>query len=441
MSKKGCECGKDHIFPIQEVHIGEGAIGKLPGVIDRLSFSERCLLMADENTYEVAGREVAKIFKEASIDVNECILSSDGDSIVADERTVFQGFEAFTPEDMFIVGVGSGTINDIARYVGFKTRRPHLGIGTAASMDGYASSISPLVIGNFKISYNTMPTSGIIGDTDILASAPREMTAAGFADLMGKYTANADWVLGSELRDEYRCEWIWQYIEEPLTECINNIEEISNGSPQAIGSFMEGLINSGVSIFFAESSRPASGAEHLISHFLEIKGLAEGKKPLLHGTKVGVGTLVIARVYEKLFNMDVKSIARQRLASHISQDKDFRLKNMQDIFGDAWPKVRLESHAKLEEEDIKSDLERVIERWDIIREKISWILRPVQELEGSLKTLGGPVSFRELGVSHKEVMQTLLYAKDMRNRYTILDLAYELGILESVVEECSKSTM
>jgi glycerol-1-phosphate dehydrogenase [NAD(P)+] len=167
-------------------------------------------------------------------------------------------------------------------------------------MDGFASDTAPIIENNFKNSWKAEQPMVIIADTKILAKAPVELKAAGFGDMIAKYIGLFDWRLANLLIDEYYCPAVAGLTEEAIAKIVALADKVQGEDEEAAGAIMEALVLSGLAMKLALSSRPASGAEHVVSHYLECYKLARGVWPEFHGKKVGVATVLINRIYHNI---------------------------------------------------------------------------------------------------------------------------------------------
>ena len=168
----------------------------------------------------------------------------------------------------------------------FRLNLPYIIVGTAPSMDGYASSVSPMIYDGYKITYEAVAPMAIIGDTDVLCAAPEQMIAAGFGDMLGKLTARLDWVLAREVIGEHYCPTVAAMMARAVDKCLAQAEGLSRREPEAIVGLMEGLILSGIAMQMLGYSRPASGAEHHIAHYFEMKAMREGSEMCIRDSAI-----------------------------------------------------------------------------------------------------------------------------------------------------------
>lgn len=291
-----CSCGRKHSVDIRKIVIDNGVIDEVINVA--ADFKQgKVFLAADNNTYRVCGEKVEKLLADNGFNLKTYVFNMPH-QLVPDEKALGRLLIEIDAGTSLIVAVGAGVINDLARYLSYKLNIPYIIIGTAPSMDGYASVVSPLMVDGFKVTYEAVYPYAIIGDIEILKDAPMEMLHAGFGDVLGKLTALTDWDLSRKLNGEHYCETCVKLVKNALQKCIDNVDGIVRRDNDAIKYLMEALVLSGVAIGLFGNSRPASGAEHLLAHFWEIDAIAKSKEHPLHGNSVGVGTAVVSSIYK-----------------------------------------------------------------------------------------------------------------------------------------------
>jgi len=216
------------------------------------------LLVCDGNTQAVLGRRVEAALSAKGWDVLTVVL--EGKEVIADEKYLTQVFFRCDARPRLYLAVGSGTVTDIARFCSHRTGNPFAVIPTAPSVDGFASLIAPVVIRRFKDTAYCQPPMAIFADIQILCQAPPAMIAAGFGDMLGKYTALADWKLASLIWDEPYRPQIAVRMRSALDACVQNVDKIGQAQPAGIAALMDGLVESGLCMLLNGNSRPASGA-------------------------------------------------------------------------------------------------------------------------------------------------------------------------------------
>lgn len=420
------------------VAIAPGALASVAGVFEQ-SFGDRpAVVVADENTLGVAGEEVRRRFEEAG-------RETEGPYVFPGRPTLYAGYanieilvDSLRGHDAIPVAVGSGTLNDIVKRAAYEVERPYMCVGTAASMDGYTAFGASIEKDNKKQTLTCPAPRALLADVDVLVSAPERMTASGYADLLGKVTAGADWLVADALDVEKIDAKGWSLVHDYLRGWIGRPAELRAGDGEAMDGLIEGLIMSGLSMQSYQSSRTASGAEHQFSHLWEGEGLGRDlDPPLSHGFKVGVGSIAIAALYERILQRDLSAMdveaLRRAWPAWEEAEKEVRA---------AYSGSRLEQAAVNETHAKYMDADQLGERlgllrgvWPELREKSRAQLIPADELREMLRAAGCPTSPEEIGLGVEDFKATYARARMLRRRYTVLDLAAEAGILDECVDE------
>lgn len=308
MYQMNCECEQGfHSAALERAEIGEGMLEKIP---EMLGEYKRIYLVADENTYRVAGARVEKLLEEAGNLSHSYVIASPA---LPDDKTVGcvcieacriksgQDIGRLEPKPDYLLAVGSGTVNDICRIVAHRMGIPYGIAGTAPSMDGYASAGSPTLHRGTKMTVQCVTPRHIFADLAVMAEAPYPMLLAGIGDMAGKYIAILDWELAHRDTGEYYCPKIASQVLSATDACMENAGELKSRGYKTIKNIMEGLVVSGLGMAYTGVSRPAAGGEHMIAHVWEVMDIEEGNEPKLHGLEVGEGTLAAIFMYRKLY--------------------------------------------------------------------------------------------------------------------------------------------
>jgi len=389
------------------------------GVIDTvadwvcLNNYKSILVVSDPNTFKVAGKYVINSLKSVGLSVFECFYAEE--EPIPDERSIGFLTNAFSPDIDLILGVGSGTINDICTYVGAKVGCPSAIVGTAPSMDGYASLGSAMLLGGVKVTPPTQCPVAIFCDIDILANAPLLLTAAGLGDMLGKITALADWRLANLLVGESMPDNIVSIVDTALEKIISGAPHLAKRDPTVIKSVTEGLILSGIAMSLYGDSRPASGTEHHLAHFWEMRMIAEGKSPALHGIKVGVATIVGLVMWKELASL-TSTAACSRKADNTYDE------NIRRLYGRSADIILQTENPNLSLELIGKKLPAILE--------IAKALPSPEDIVAMLKAVNAPFSPSDIGISEYTLRDSIIYARDRKKVYTLLQLLGDLGCLE-----------
>lgn len=425
-----CGCGRRHSTKLQRIDIEEGALKRLPDHIQQLGY-QNIFVVCDVNTWEAAGEAAVRELDKAGIKQYTLVLPEK--ELVPDEQAVGKVMEVYERGTDLLLAVGSGTLNDLCKFVSFQLNLPYMIVATAPSMDGFVSVGAALIHNHVKTTYQAHVPVAVLGDPEVLAAAPMEMIVAGLGDILGKYTCLVDWKMAHLIEGEYYCEAIDKMVKESIEIVVAESDGIRNRDKAAVKHLMEALVLTGVAMSFTGNSRPASGSEHHLSHYWEMKFQMEGKKPVLHGIKVGVGMLAVIKMYEMLREEQPDfAAARKR-----QPDYEAWKKKVCDCYEDAAPGI-----LELEEQCGKNDVDHRNRRLDIMEKKWPDIKKLIQdeipsgkELEEMMTALGEPVKPQQLGISRELVRDAVILAKEVRNRFTILQVLWDLGLLEEYAEK------
>lgn len=320
-----CECEmKRHSAPLELCEISSGALRKIPEILAKY---KRVYMVADERTYEVAGRMVENILKDSGIHHRTFII--DGFPVLPNAETIGKillnandlgaksNIFKYSPMPDFILAVGSGTVNDSCRVTSYRLGLPYGIVATAPSMDGYASAGSPILHDGTKSTVQATTPKYIIADLDIMKNAPFNMMLAGIGDMFGKYTGMLDWELARDYSGEYYCPKIVSDVIEATNKCLESGYTISERDPECVRKIMEGFLVTGLGMAFAGNSRPASGSEHIVAHAWELFDVEKGMPPHLHGLEVCEATRLIAIMYKMLFEETNDSHLKELIGKYI----------------------------------------------------------------------------------------------------------------------------
>lgn len=409
----------------QAVSIGDQAIPDLLEFCREQSISE-LLLVADQNTYAALGEQVEAALREQGADLITVIFTNE--EVIADAHHILDVMVAADDISRTYLAVGSGTITDITRFVSWRTGNTFISVPTAPSVDGFTSLGAPLIIRGVKRTIISQSPRAIFADLDTLVAAPKDMIAAGFADMLGKFTSAADWRLGRLIWDEPYDEQIAVRTIEAAKYCDDQVAEIGAGSPEGIRALMEGLIESGYSMLDLGSSRNASGAEHHYSHYWEMRLLQEGRPAILHGAKVGVATVLVAQQYDR-----IKSLSRDQAADLLEESqlpsKEAEIAGIEAAYGDMAPPIIVDQLPFLDLTEAEYDelKRKILDNWSAIQE-IAAHVPPSEHLASSLRTVGGPTTVAELGLTAEEQAMAQQFGHYLRQRFTIRKLMRVLGL-------------
>ena len=402
-----CTCGKAHNCNIKYVYIENGATRHL---VDICSNFNNLLIVADENTYAAAGNITLEVLNNKTI--KKVIF--DGDKILVPNEEAIKIVTDNLGDSQLIIGIGSGVIQDLCKYVSHFNNIPYVIVATAPSMDGYASNGAAMITEGMKTTFAAGLPLAIIADTEVLANAPIDMIKAGFGDVVGKFSALNDWKLSHLLNDEYFCEYIYDLTYSQIQTVLNLADGILKRDENSIKALMEALVVIGILMSFAGSSRPASGSEHHLSHFFEITGIIDNTEYFPHGIDVAYSTVVTAEIREKLLNTQFPN-------------RIFRDENLQEKINSIY-KQSADGCIKLQEK-MGRYKNTQISTYLNNEDKIKEILRKMptaNEITQMLSLVGLDITEFYTLYGQEKIKNALLYAKDLKDRYTVLWLNYDL---------------
>ncbi len=422
----------------QNVNIGAGALASVPDAFLEGFGDCPAVVVADGNTFEVAGKEVKGRLARAGHTMVEPYVFPAEPPLYAEYGNIEKLRDTLREHEAIPVAVGSGTINDIVKRAAHESERPYMCVATAASMDGYTAFGASIEKDGLKQTLSCPAPRVVVADLEVLMHAPEDLTASGYADLLGKVTSGADWLIADALEVEEIEPTGWSLVQDHLRGWTESPAELRAGDQRATKHLMEGLILSGLGMQSYQSSRTASGAEHQFSHLWEMEGLGKDTDPpLSHGFKVGVGSVAIAALYERVLERDLGDLDIEALR-------------------ESWP-TREEMEQSVRAQHTNLDLERgAVERsiakyisagelaqrlkllgevWTGLHEKVREQLMPAEQMREMLRAAGCPTGPVEIGLRLEDFGATYSRARTIRKRYTVLDLAFEAGILDECVDE------
>ena len=408
-----CTCGRRHECVIDSVIIEKAAIDRLSELCKDYS---SILLVADENTYRAAGASALKVIGDRKA---RALVFPSTPLLIPDEAAIKKIKESLCGAEV-IVGVGSGVIQDLCKYVSHFERIPYMIVATAPSMDGYASTGAAMILKGMKETVPCGLPKAIICDTEILKDAPMEMIKAGYGDIVGKYSALSDWRISQIINGEYLCEYIYGITMEAIEKTLAVAEKLLDRDEVSVGTLTEALIVVGIMMSFAGNSRPASGSEHHLSHFFEIVGIVKNQPYLPHGIDVAYSTVITSEIREALLNTSF-----DRPLYRIPRNEyEATIRELYGCVGDGC--IALQDKVGNYEKD----------RTHVYKEK-------EKEIKAALALVPGAKDIEQIlgrvGLDMKEfysvygkekINDAIKYAKDLKDRYTVLWTAYDLEIAD-----------
>lgn len=424
-----CTCGKYHNGLLGEYIVENGAVARVAEFVRKYR-GHKAFLVADVNTFAAAGAQVIQNLTENGIPFSKYIFSV---SPKPNEEAVGSSVMHYDSTCDIIIGIGSGVINDISKILANVSGHSYIVVATAPSMDGYASATSSMEMDGLKISLNSRCADVVIGDIDILKNAPQRMLISGLGDMLAKYVSICEWRISHVINGEYYCEEVASLIRAAVKKCTEKATDLLSRKDKAVAAVFEGLILGGVAMNYAGISRPASGVEHYFSHIWDMRALEFGTSADLHGIQCAVGTLYAIRIYEQL--RQITPDRNKALAFAKNYDVQAHFSALRAFLGKG-----AETMIAQEEKEGKYDLVRhalrldvILDRWDTILQIMDEELIGSTELEKLLMMLGAPKSADELGIDAAIIPMTFQATRDIRDKYVLSRLCWDLGISDELV--------
>lgn len=404
-----CACGKHHSCDVEKVYIENDAMKHLTLLCESY---DNILLVADGNTYAAAGEKTEKYLDGKNI----TRVLFPGETVLIPNEEAIDRVTAETSGIDLIIGIGSGVIQDLCKYVSHTENIPYFIVATAPSMDGYASTGAAMITDGMKVTYSAGVPKAIIADTAVLAGAPLEMIKAGYGDIVGKYSALNDWKLSHLVNDEYFCQYIYDLTMDMVDKTLALADGLLKRSEESVKVLMEALVIVGIAMSFAGSSRPASGSEHHLSHFFEITGIINGENYLPHGIDVAYSTVVTAALREKIVNTPFPSVGYNEDRTAYENTMKRVYKSVADGCIALQDKI-----GNYKAERMPIYLEKECEIKNILSE-----VPTAKQIEKMLSAVSISMSQFDEHYSKAKQNDAIKYAKDLKDRYTVLWLYYTL---------------
>lgn len=395
-----CPCGKSHRLSVREIEIASGALNGFDEIVNKAGINGIGTAVYDSNTYDALGEQRSKAQKEI-------VLNSQ--KLHANEHGVEALLSQMSSMD-YLIAVGSGTIHDIVRYCAAQKGLPFVSVPTAASVDGFVSTVAAMTLGGLKVTVSGVAPTAVIADLDIIAKAPMRLMLSGVGDMIGKYISLADWKISSILTGEYYCNRVAELEYKALSKVLSSFELLKKQDMDAAGELTYGLILSGLAMQMIGNSRPASGAEHHLSHLWEMAVINE-EPEALHGEKVGVGTLEALKKYHSYESLsDISS----RINLYGGLTEEYAKEN----FGQRYKEILRENQKDCLLEVGK---EQLFQKWGEIKE-ILLKLPKYEEIYAKLERLGAKRTMEDIGLAGSLLPKSIELSPYVRNRLTFMRL-------------------
>ena len=428
-----CECGVHHEAPIKFLKIGAGAVRAIPDALNALG-CKKPFIVCDLNTKDAAWRFVEPVLRENGIEYGFFCFNTHK-RLEPNEEVIGAITFAFDKSCDVVMALGSGVLNDNCKIIADIAGIPAMVVGTAPSMDGYASNSSCMIVGGLKVSlYHGMPAA-IIADTDIMKDAPMRMLWAGLGDMLAKYIAICEWRIAHIVNGDPYCEKIACLVRRSLEKVVSSADKLADRNPEVVGNVADGLILSGIAMCFATTSRPASGLEHYFSHMWEMMALERGEESDLHGIQVGVGCYLTFKLYEQIRRIKPDREKALDFMRHFDEEKWER--ETRRVFGSVADGIIATAKKEGRNDPVRhaERVNRIVDHWDEILNIINEELPPFKTIVDIMTGCGMPMRPADLGICDDDVRDALKASRDIRNKYLSSTMLWDLGLLYDMADQ------
>ena len=416
--------------------IGRGTVCRTAEMFAELFPGQRAAIVADENTWEVAGKDVQASLDEAGVASEKPYIFPSKD-FYAEWQHIESLRSYLETVDAIAVAVGSGVINDTVKLVSHMLGRRYMCVGTAASMDGFTAYGASITKDGNKQTFDCPAPLGFVLDSEIAAAAPKELAASGYADLIAKIPAGADWMLADVVGSEKIDSFAWDLVQNGLKESLADPAAVFAGDVDKTQALADGLLMSGFAMQAIQSSRPASGTEHQYSHCWDMEDLCFEGKHVSHGFKVGIGTLVSTAELEFLLEKGLEDIDVDAcVAAWKSWDEvEAEIRTLMEGKPGHIARALVETKGKyVSKEELRSQLETLKAAWPELSVRIREQIIPFGQVRENLRLVGAPYEPEMIGVTRERFRQTVSYIPFMRSRFTNIDVIYRLGWMDEFID-------
>lgn len=414
--------------------VAPGVRHQAAGVLAEFFAGTRGVVVADGNTFDAGGRDVFESLRAADLHA-EAAPFVFGPHVRAEYSCVDELLAALHAIDAVPVAVGSGTLNDLVKLVAHRLGRPYMVMATAASMDGYTAYGASITRQGSKQTFDCPAPLAVLADLDVIALAPAAMNASGYADLLAKNVAGADWIVAEAAGVEPIDPPVWETVQSRLRSWVAAPGGIVRGEPARLENLVHGLMMTGFAMQASRSSRAASGAEHQFSHLWDMQHHTHHGVAPSHGFKVGIGTLASLALYDELLRADVGALAVARAACGCPSAERVEAR-IAALFppGELADKAREEMAAKAPDpRALAEQLARLRDGWPALRLRLADHLIRFDEAREMLGEAGCPTEPEQIGIGRARLRMSYEQAYHIRRRFTVLDVMEQLGLMPAAL--------
>ncbi|MBR5226104.1 MAG: sn-glycerol-1-phosphate dehydrogenase [Clostridia bacterium] len=422
-----CACGRHHSAKMDFLSIRSGAVADVPAALLAMG-AKKPFVVCDVNTKAAAWAQVKAVLENAGIAYT--LYTMPMKHVEPNEQAMGSIIMSFDPACDCVMGVGSGVINDCSKVLAKMTGRKMIIVGTAPSMDGFASNCAAMLRDGAKCTIETGAPAAIVCDIDIMKEAPMRMLRAGLGDMLAKYVALCEWRISRLIVGDAYCENIAELVRASLRKIVASAPGLCDRDPASVQATVEGLVLSGVAMSFAGNSRAASGLEHYFSHLWEMMALERGNSFELHGIQVGVGTLKTLRLYDIIRSMKPDREKALAFIRDFSDEKwESELRRILGRTGETIIALERDSFHNNDRNEHALRLEKIAAHWEEILAAIDEELPKTEEIEALMKSLGMAMEPEDIGINRQDTVDAFRASRDTRKKYLTSSMLWDMGEL------------
>jgi glycerol-1-phosphate dehydrogenase [NAD(P)+] len=403
-------------IPFQAIRLMDTTDGAEADLVAPLGLGRRLAVVSDRNTHDaMGGRVVRALAAIATVD----------DVVIDPEEATYEAaidLRDRTRHADALVAVGSGTLQDLVKYATFLDGRRFATFATAASMNGYTSVTASITRDGVKQSLKAHTPAGVFMDVAVAAAAPPFLARSGLGDCLCRSTAQVDWRLAAALVGTEYHEIPFLIQAEDEGELLRRAPGLDKGDGQAIRALYRVLTWAGLGTCFTGTSHHGSMSEHMVSHWIDMFA-GEAHPGTLHGHQVGYAAVSMSRLQHRIL-----LAGEPPRLSPVAVDRADLDRRYGPAVGAA---LAAELAGKPLDAPAVSAMEQRMADWDAFRAPLLEVMLPTRVLVEALESCGGFVTAESSGLPPAVYREALVHAREIRNRFSILDVAAAAGALDA----------
>lgn len=412
---------RTHGIPIASIAIEESLDGMEADLVAPLHSGKSLVVVSDRFTRQALGARVFEALK-GRFDVREYVWEN--------PRCTPEGIDelmAATRDAEAVIAVGSGTISDSVKYGSFATGREYCVFATSP-MNAYTTPTASIAYDGFKKSITCHSARGVFFGLDVLARCPRRLVSAAFADVICRTTAQVDWLMSHILFDTPYSETAYTLLALDEDRMVEDAAGIISGDFAALATLTRVSAIMGLGTSFTGTTHVGSMAEHMISHYIDMFA-GEAHPGTSHGEQVGVATLSMSALQNRILNVDAPPVMRPTVIPEEELHRRFGAQTAATM-------IQQTSRKALDQAGTAALNARLEKEWENIAGRLRAVMRPTEQIREAMRTAGCQLTAADLGLERAFYRDAIRYSRFIRDRFTMLDVAGDSGQLEEFAAGC-----